>query len=234
MPRVTPGVVKGVSNAVEGSEPSIPSTPLRNELGLARPKSNTLAVPPVVIKMFPRFDIPMDDPLGMGGGQSVSYLQAPLHHLLNADRMARDALAQHLTLEQLHRNEGSSFVFANVIQRANMGVAESRNRAGLALEPLLQVRITGNMLGQYLDGDGAVEASVTCLIHLAHATGAEGGFDLVRAEGGARLERHGLRDGHALFEFLEQLRIAACTQADRYDESSPPRKRMSHRSLPWR
>ena len=52
------------------------------------------------------------------------------------------------------------------------------------------------MLGQHLDGDGAVQAGVGGLVDLAHAAGAEGGVDLVGAEGGAGLERHGY--GHAL------------------------------------
>ena len=41
------------------------------------------------------------------------------------------------------------------------------------------------MLGQHLAGDGAVQAVVTRFIHLADAARAEGGFDLIGAEGGA-------------------------------------------------
>ena len=46
------------------------------------------------------------------------------------------------------------------------------------------------MIGQHLDGDGAVEAGVSGLVDLAHAARAEGGVDLVGAEGGARGQRH--------------------------------------------
>ena len=45
------------------------------------------------------------------------------------------------------------------------------------------------MLGQHLDGDRAVQAGVGRLVDLAHAAGAEGGTDLVRAERGAEFER---------------------------------------------
>ena len=41
------------------------------------------------------------------------------------------------------------------------------------------------MHGQHLDGDGAVQAGVTGVLDLAHAARAEGGFDLIGAEGGA-------------------------------------------------
>ena len=39
------------------------------------------------------------------------------------------------------------------------------------------------MLGEHLDGDGAVQAGVAGLIHLPHPARAEGGLDL-GAEGG--------------------------------------------------
>ena len=49
------------------------------------------------------------------------------------------------------------------------------------------------MLGQDLDGDGAIQASITSFIHLAHAPGAEGRLDLVGAEEGDWCQRHGVR-----------------------------------------
>ena len=70
------------------------------------------------------------------------------------------------------------------------GVVQGGDRAGFALEPLLQVGIGRDMLGQHLDGDGAVQAGVGGLVDLAHAPCAEGGLDLVRAECGAGLEGH--------------------------------------------
>ena len=60
----------------------------------------------------------------------------------------------------------------------------------VALEPLLQIGISGDMLGQDLDGDGAVEAGVGGFVDLAHAPGAERGVDLVGAERGAWLKWH--------------------------------------------
>jgi hypothetical protein len=61
-------------------------------------------------------------------------------------------------------------------------VDETRDRLGLALEPLLQIRVSRHMLGQHVDGDGAIEAGVGGLVDLAHPAFAEGGDDLVGAE----------------------------------------------------
>ena len=60
----------------------------------------------------------------------------------------------------------------------------------LALEPLLEIRVGGDMLGQDLDGDGAGQAGVGGSVDLAHAARAEGGLDLVGAEGGVGLKGH--------------------------------------------
>ena len=48
------------------------------------------------------------------------------------------------------------------------------------------------MLGQHLDGDRAVQASVASPINLAHTSSAELGFDLIRTERAAWLQWHGL------------------------------------------
>ena len=64
------------------------------------------------------------------------------------------------------------------------------DRLRLALEPLLQIGISGDMLGEHLDGNGAVQAGVGSFVDFTHPARAERGLDLVRAEGGARCERH--------------------------------------------
>ena len=58
------------------------------------------------------------------------------------------------------------------------------------------------MVGQHLDGDRPIQARVPRPIDLAHAARAEGGVDLVGAEGGAGRERHRSGDGHPLEQLL--------------------------------
>ena len=72
-----------------------------------------------------------------------------------------------------------------------MRVVQGGDGSGLALEPLLQIWISRDMLGQHLDSDGAVQAAVGGFVDLAHAPGAERGVDLIGAEGGAGGQRHG-------------------------------------------
>ncbi len=49
------------------------------------------------------------------------------------------------------------------------------------------VLVCGDILGEDLDGDGAVQAGVAGFVDLAHPPRAEMAFDLVRAERGSRL-----------------------------------------------
>ena len=51
-----------------------------------------------------------------------------------------------------------------------MRVVQGGDRPGLALEPLLQVGVRGNVLGQHVDRDSAVEACVAGLVDLARYT----------------------------------------------------------------
>ena len=83
-------------------------------------------------------------------------------------------------------------MLAHVVQRADMWVVQARDGLRLALEPLLEIGVTGDVLGQDLDGDGAVQAGVAGFVDLTHAARAEGGLDLVGAERGAGVERHRL------------------------------------------
>ena len=68
-----------------------------------------------------------------------------------------------------------------------MRVSELRNRARFTLEPLAELRISGQRVRQNLDRDDPIEPCVTGAIDLAHAAGPEGGENLVRAEADAGL-----------------------------------------------
>ena len=46
------------------------------------------------------------------------------------------------------------------------GVVQAGDGLRLALEPLLQIGVRGDMLGQDLDGDGAVQAGVAGFVRL--------------------------------------------------------------------
>ena len=74
---------------------------------------------------------------------------------------------------------------ANVMQRADVGMVQARDGPSLAIEALPGVRTAGEMLGQDLDGDGAIEPRVAGAVDLSHAARTECGLDFVGTEFGA-------------------------------------------------
>ena len=79
----------------------------------------------------------------------------------------------------------------DVVQRTDVRVVRGGDGLGLALKPLLQGGIGRKLLGQHLDGNGAVKAGVAGLVDLTHTARTEGGLDRVGAKAGAWREGHG-------------------------------------------
>ena len=120
-----------------------------------------------------------------------SDLDRGLECLIEWQRALCEPVGQRLAFEVLHDEIRRAGLFAHVIQRADVGMIELRDRAGFAVEALAELRIGGERLREDLDRHRAIEPRVARLVDLAHPAGAEGGEDFVRAEAGARLECHG-------------------------------------------
>ena len=78
-------------------------------------------------------------------------------------------MLQRLPFQKFHDDEGLAFVFADVVDRADVGVVEGRSGARLALEPLQGLMILCQFLGQELERHEAAELGVLGLVDHAHA-----------------------------------------------------------------
>ena len=74
-------------------------------------------------------------------------------------------------------------IVSDVVQRADVGVIERRNRARLPLEALAEFRSRRGLSDDDFDGDDAIETRVAGLVDLAHAAFAELGDDAIGTEG---------------------------------------------------
>jgi hypothetical protein len=81
-------------------------------------------------------------------------------------------------------------MFANVEERADVGMLERGDCARFPIESFTSSRVGGESSREDLDRDDALKTCIERAVHLAHAAGAEGGLDLVRAEVIARGESH--------------------------------------------
>ena len=93
-----------------------------------------------------RFDVPVDDLRCMGRSERVRHLQSDLDHALDRKRPAPDPVLEGLALHQLHHEERLTFVLADVVDRADVGVVERRGGPGLRLEPLKSRAIVCQLL----------------------------------------------------------------------------------------
>src|SRR5713101_2203217 len=102
--------------------------------------------------------------------QRISNLNRKVYEVISLQRLARDALTKRLAFEQLHREEGPRFLFANVVNDADIGVIQSRGGACLPLKPLQCRAIFGVIVREKLESHVAAQARVFSLVNHSHAT----------------------------------------------------------------
>ncbi len=76
-------------------------------------------------------------------------------------------LGQRVALQVLHDQEVDAVLTADVMERANVRVVQAGDGLHLALEPLLQIGVSGEGVGEDLQGNLAVELRVSGLPDLA-------------------------------------------------------------------
>ena len=83
----------------------------------------------------------MHDPLPVRLVQRVRNLDGDLERLIQRQRALLQPLGQRLALQLLHDQEVDPVLVADVVQGANVRVAQAGDGLGLALESLLQVGV---------------------------------------------------------------------------------------------
>ena len=141
-----------------------------------------------------RLQVAVHDALPVRGVEGLGDLDRDGQRLGDGQGPALEALGDGLAVEELHDEEvhrravRRRRLAPHVEERADVRVVDGGDGARLALEALVLLGAVGDVGGQHLDGNGAVEAGVRRPIDLAHAAGAEGADHLVRPEPVARRE----------------------------------------------
>ena len=124
----------------------------------------------------------------MRAGERLRQGGRVLQRLVERERTAREPGRERFALEILHDEELEAVLLADVVERADVGMVQPRDRSGLALEALSSLRLFGGVRRQDLDGHDAPHACVVRAIDLAHPSTAQEGDDLVRSQAGAGLK----------------------------------------------
>jgi hypothetical protein len=74
---------------------------------------------------------------------------------------------------------------------ADVRMIQRGNGAGFALKTLLEFGIVGEVSGENLDRNNAIEARVFRAVYLPHAAGTQRGLNFIGAKPGARGQSHG-------------------------------------------
>ncbi len=100
-------------------------------------------------------DVAVDDAFGMGGVAGVGNLDSAVEKKIQLEWTAGNALAKRLAFEELHSDEGASFVLIDFVDGADVGMIERRGGAGFALEALEGLTVGGESVGEEFQGDVA-------------------------------------------------------------------------------
>ena len=131
----------------------------------------------------------MDDSLVVSSGKAAGDFQCVVEGLADGKRSALEARPQGVAFEQLRDDVGCAVVRADIVDGEDVRVVQGAGGARLLLEAAELLAI-GDLLGENLDRDFALQAGVTGAVDLTHRPRAEQPHDLIRAESRAGLERH--------------------------------------------
>lgn len=116
--------------------------------------------------VLPRFDVAMRDSGTMRTVERVGDLDGESERLIERVCPLLDAGGQSLALHVLHHHVTGAILIADVVEHADVRMVQRSHRASFAFETSAQIFALGDVLGQDLDGDAAVEARVASFVHL--------------------------------------------------------------------
>jgi hypothetical protein len=131
----------------------------------------------------------MDDALLVRGFDGVGDLSGDGDGVIDGNRSGGDPLRQVRAIDELHDQGLDRRTVLETVNLRDVRMIERGQRLRFAREAGESIVIGGERVRQDLQGDVAIELRVASAIHLAHATGADGRDDLVRAESGSWGER---------------------------------------------
>src|ERR1022692_4893884 len=98
---------------------------LQLERDLGQPEVENLGVPALGDKNIGRLDVAMNDPLGVRGVERVGNLNGEREDQLSFHRSAGNPMLQRLPVQKLHGDVRLLATLADVVNGADVGMAES-------------------------------------------------------------------------------------------------------------
>ena len=131
-----------------------------------------------------RLDVAMDNSSTVCPVEGVSHLNADVDDLMDLEGLGTgEAVSQRQAFHQFHDEEGSAFVLADVVDRADVRVIQRGGRPGFGSEPFHGRQIIGQVLGHELECHGTAQTDIFGSVHDAHPACAELADDSIVGDG---------------------------------------------------
>ena len=110
---------------------------------------------------------------------------------IHRKRTALQAFGERFSFEEFHDEKRHAVYFADVVDRADLRMGDSRDGPRFALKSfeLQRGRVSGRC--QNFDGDRTLELGIASVIDLTHASSAQRRQDFVSADSLSNRQRHG-------------------------------------------
>jgi len=144
-----------------------------------------LRVPTFGDKNVRRFDVAMNDSLGVRGIERVGDFDGKIEDAPGFHGPAADHVLDVLAFQAFHGNESLAIFLADVIDRTDIRVIQSGGGLGFAPEPAQGLSILGELPGEEFQGHEAIQARVLRFVNDTHASTAEFFDDAVVRDGPA-------------------------------------------------
>ena len=175
MPSAAPGLVKCCSSiesvcvpaaAIWLAEPGGVTT-------FAKSKVENLGVSALRDENVGRLDVAVDDAFGVSGVERVSNLNRQAEQYIRLHGLPAMRCFKVIPSRNSMAMNGLPVLLANFINRADVGMVQCGCGLGLALKTGECLRVTGDLLGQELEGDEAMQRRVLGLVDDAHPAAPE-------------------------------------------------------------
>ena len=140
---------------------------------LRQAEIENLGVTPFGDKNIRRLNVAMNDALRVSGVERIGDVNGDGEKNLRFERSPRKAVLQGQPLQKLHDDERLTILLPDFIDRADIGMVESRRRLRLALEAGQGLGVFYDVIGQKLQGDKSVQGYVLGLVNNPHTAAAE-------------------------------------------------------------
>src|ERR1035438_4765848 len=120
-----------------------------------------------------RFDVAMDDTLGVSSVERVRNLNGKRQNQLGLHWTPRNTVLQRQPVQKLHGDECFAMLVIDFVDRANVRMIQGGSGLRFSFEAGQSLRILGNLLWEELQGNKTVKLYVLGLIDHTHPAAAE-------------------------------------------------------------